>query len=54
MVVFGQSGCIRAKLVLIGKKWFYSGKSGSIREKAVVFEQSCCNRAIRFHLGKNG
>ena len=30
MVVFGQSGCIRAK-------WLYSGKSGFIRAKLVVF-----------------
>ena len=32
MVVFGQSGCIRAKVVVFGKsgciwaKWFYLGK----------------------------
>ena len=33
MVVFGQSGCIRAKVVVIGQKWFSSGKRGSIRKK---------------------
>ena len=32
MVVFGQSGCVRAKLL-------YWGKSGSIRAKAVVLGQ---------------
>ena len=24
MIVFGQSGCIRAKVVAIGQKWFDS------------------------------
>ena len=39
MVVFGQSSPIRAKVVVIGEKWFYShkvavfGQSRSIREK---------------------
>ena len=28
MVVFGQSGCIRAKVVVLGQKCFSSGKSG--------------------------
>ena len=37
MVVFGQSGCIRAK-------WLYSGKSCSILAKEVVFGQSDCIR----------
>ena len=49
MVVFRQSGCIRAKVVVFGKSCFtrvkclYSGKvdvleqSGYIREKVVVF-----------------
>ena len=44
--VFGQSGCIREKVVIfkqkwlysckdfvIGKKWLYTGKSGCIRAK---------------------
>ena len=48
MVVFGQSGCIwaklllsgkigcnRARVVVIGQKLLYSGKSGSIRAKVV-------------------
>ena len=28
VVLFGQSGCIPAEVVVIGKKWLYSGKSG--------------------------
>ena len=32
MVVFGQSGCIRAKVVVFGQKWLYL-------DKLVVFEQ---------------
>ena len=39
--VFGQSGCIRAKVVVFGLKWLYSVKS-------------CCNRVKRFYLGKSG
>ena len=26
MVVIGQSGCIRAKVGVVGQKWLYSGK----------------------------
>ena len=26
VVVFGQSGCNRAKVLVFGQKWFYSGK----------------------------
>ena len=33
VVVIGQNGCIRAKVVIFGKKWLYSGKSGCIRQK---------------------
>ena len=46
VVVFGQSGCNPAKrlysgkVVVFGQKWFYSGKSGCIRAKVVVFRQS--------------
>ena len=32
-------------MVVIAEKWFYSGKSGCIREKVVVFGQSGCIRA---------
>ena len=52
MVVFGQSGCIRAivfvfwhsccfgeKVVALGQKLLYSGKSSCIRASVVVFGQ---------------
>ena len=45
MVVFGQSGCIRAKLVIIGQKLFYSVKTACIRAKVVLFGQSHCIHA---------
>ena len=32
-VVFGQSGCIRAKVVVCREKWLSSGKSGYIPQK---------------------
>ena len=35
LVVFGQSGCIRAKVVVFVIKWLYSGKSGCIRAKVL-------------------
>ena len=38
VVVFGQSVCIRAKVVVFGQKWLYSGNSGCIRAKVVVLE----------------
>ena len=28
------------------QKWLYSGRSGSIREKVVVFRKKCCIRAF--------
>ena len=40
VVKFKKSGCIRAKLVVFGQKWFYSAKwlySG----KSVCVRQSC-------------
>ena len=46
MVVFGQSGCILAKVLEFGQIWLYSGKNvvfGQgcyIRAKVVLFEQS--------------
>ena len=48
MVLFGQSGCISAKVVVIVQKWLYSGKvdvigqSGFNRSKGVLFGQSGC------------
>ena len=44
MVVIGQSGSIRAKVVAFEQKILYSGKCGCIRLKVVVFEQSGCIR----------
>ena len=37
MVVFGKSGCSRAKLNVLGQKLIVLGK-------VVVFDQSSCNR----------
>ena len=45
MAVFGQSDCIRAKVLVFRKKLFYSGKSGCIQAKVVVFGKSRSNRA---------
>ena len=42
VIVFRQSGCIRAKVVVLGLKWLYSGKSSCIRAKFVVFGKSGC------------
>ena len=36
---WGKSGCARAKVVVMGQKWFQSGKSGYNRAKVVVFGQ---------------
>ena len=54
MVVFGQSGFFRAKVVVFEQKWLYSGKSGCIRAKVVVIVQSCCNRAKVVLFGQSG
>ena len=53
----GKSGCIWAKVVLVGQngfnlekncfnraKWLYSGKSGCYRAKVVEFGKSGCVR----------
>ena len=45
MVVFGQSYGILTKVVVIGRKWLQSGKSGCIRAKVVLFGQSGSNPA---------
>ena len=50
MVVFGQSGFIRASVAIIGQKLLYSGKKCFIRanwlfpKKVFVFGQSGCFR----------
>ena len=54
MVVFGQSGCIRAKVAVIGQNWIYSGKSGFIRAKVVVFEHGGCIWAKLNEFGQSG
>ena len=41
-------------MVLFCKKWLYSGKSGSIRAKVVVFGQNGCIRAGLLYLSKSG
>ena len=60
----GKSGCIRAKVVVLEQKWFYSGKvvvvreSGCIRAKmcysgkVVVFEQKLLYSGIVFLFGQ--
>ena len=39
IVVFEQSGCIRAKVGVYWQKWLYSGRSCCNRAKGVVFAQ---------------
>ena len=48
MVVIGQNCCIRARIVLIGQKWFSSSKTCSFRAKVVVLGQSGCIMAKWF------
>ena len=49
--VFGQKLIIRAKVLVMEKKWFHSGKSGcnrakwSYSNKLVVVDKSGCIRA---------
>ena len=38
----GKSCCNRTKLVVIGQKWLYLGKSGSIRTKSLYSSKSGC------------
>ena len=45
MFVFGESGFIWAKLVVIGQNWLYSGK-------AAAFRQSGCIRQKQLYSGK--
>ena len=53
MVVFGQSGCVRTKVVIFGQKWVYSGKSCCIQAKVVVFGKSGSTRAKMVVLRQN-
>ena len=52
VVVFGQSGCIWAKVAVFRQKWLYLGKSGFIRVKVVVIGQSSCIWQNLLSLGK--
>ena len=54
MVVIGQSGCIRTKVVAFGQKWLYSDKSGFIQAKVVVFGKSGCIRAKKVVCWQSG
>ena len=45
VVVFGQSGCIRAKVVVFGQRWLYS-------DKVVVFRQKLLFSGKVFVLGQ--
>ena len=45
MVVFGHSGCIQAKVLLIGQKFLYSGKSGFLQYVPLYSRKSGCSRA---------
>ena len=57
MVVIGQSGFIREKVVVFGRKWLHSGKvdvfrkNGSIRAKWLYSGQSCCIQEIWLYSG---
>ena len=48
VLVFRQSVCILAKVVVLGKKYLNSGKSCCIRTKMFVFGQSGCTPAEVF------
>ena len=54
MIVFGQSGCIRLKVVVFDQKWLYPGKNVCIREKVAVFGQSGCILAKMVVFGQSG
>ena len=49
MVVLGQSGCIRAKVVVFGQKWLYLDKA-VVSCKVVVFGQDgyICAKVVVF------
>ena len=53
MVLFVQSCCIWAKVVVFDQKWLYSGKIGFIRAKVFALEQSGCIWAKVVVLGKS-
>ena len=52
MVVFGQSGCILAEVVVFGQKQLYLGKIGCIWGKVVILLESGCIRSNVVVFGK--
>ena len=40
----GKSGCIRVRVVVFGKKWLYSSKSGCNRAKLLFWGKRGCFR----------
>ena len=49
-----KSGSIRAKVVVFGPYWLFSGKNCCIRAKVVVFGQRGCTRAKMLFSDKKG
>ena len=54
MVIFWQSGCTRAKVVVIGQKWLYLGKSCCIRAKWLYSGKVVILGQNWLYLGKRG
>ena len=54
MVVFGQSGCIRAKVVVFGQTGCIRAEVVLFVQKRVVFGQSSCKLVNYLYLGKMG
>ena len=54
MVVFGQSSCIQAEVVVFVQKGLYSRKVFFIRAKVGVLVQSGCIRAKEVVIGESG
>ena len=60
MVVFGQSDCFPANVVVFGQKWLYLNESGRYAVKVLVFGQGGSSpakwffRAIVVVFGQNG
>ena len=45
MVVFGQSGSIRAKVVVLAQKWLYLGKVVVFGQMWLYSGKNCCTRS---------
>ena len=48
----GKTGCIRAKVVVFGQKWLYSGIVIVIGQNWLYSGKSGCNRVKWLHSGK--